>query len=221
MNKISLLLFLTLAYSQWATFDNNNLNLDEKNGVNSFGAAISTFHILPIDKIDNFSLGSIIVRGVNNNSYAPIFYGQTRLTWNLFLRGRMSVFSSDEKAVQLFGWGLSLNPNKEESLANWLVSFDSGFLSAHNQIDLSAMKFSVDRFLRYNGKIRYFYGFSLNLLSCSSFQKDSGDFSVRNQLQSNHINIGTLMQIRELNFIPNLSIGNKINYLSISLSKNI
>lgn len=221
MHKISFLLFLTLAYSQWATFDSNNLSLDEKNTVNSYGAAISTFNIIPTDKIDNFSLGSIIVRGINNNSYAPIFYGQTRLTWNLFLRGRMSVFSSDEKAVQLFGWGLSLNPNKEESLVNWLVSFDSGFLNAHNQIDLSAMKFSVDRFSRHNGKIRYFYGISLNLLSCSSFQKDIGNFSVRNQLQSNHINIGTLMQIGQLNLIPNLSIGNKINYLSISLSKNI
>ena len=219
MNKISLLLFLTLSYSQWATFDNSNLSLDEKSMLNSYGAAISTFNVLPIDKIDNFSLGSIIVRDANNN-YAPIFYGQTRLTWNLFLRGRMSVFSSDEKAVQLFGWGLSLNPNKEESLVNWLVSFDSGFLSSHHQIDLSAMKFSVDRFTRHNGKIRYFYGFSLNLLSCSSFQQDSGNF-VRSQLQSNHINIGTLMQVGELSFIPNLSIGNKINYLSISLSKNI
>tara|TARA_S200000501_G_scaffold193835_1_gene182621 strand:- start:676 stop:1338 length:663 start_codon:yes stop_codon:yes gene_type:complete len=220
VKKIRFLFFFTIVYSQWASFDNNNLNLDDKNTVNSFAAAISTFNVLPIDKTDNFSLGSIIVGGVNNNYYAPIFYGQTRLTWNLFLRGRMSVFSSNKKAVQLFGWGLSLNPNKEESLANWLVSFDSGFLSAHNQIDLSAMKFSVDRLTRHNGKIRYFYGFSLNLLSCSSFQQDSGDF-VRNQLQSNHINIGTLMQIGELNFIPNLSIGNKINYLSISLSKNI
>ena len=195
----------------------NNADSYKTNGL---AALISSFQYYPFDNEKNFHFGSSISGEISTIRYAPHTFAFVKLTWNLILRGRMSGFSTKEGAAQLFGWGMSLNPGSAESPANWMVSFDSGFFRGHNQINLSALKFSVDRFFLFDDKIKFIYGLSMNSVSNSRYINGKG-FSTRTAYQINQINTGITRSIEDMILSVNLSTNNKSNYLSFSILKSI
>ena len=222
INRISIIVHFSscIIFSQWSSFQIENMNNANSYKINGLAALISSFQYYPFDNENSFHLGSSISGEISTTRYAPHAFAFVKLTWNLILRGRMSGFSSKEGAVQLFGWGMSLNPGSAESPANWMVSFDSGFFRGHNQINLSALKFSIDRFFLFDDKTKFIYGLSMNSINNSKYINGMG-FSTRAAYQINQINIGTMRRIKDMILSVNLSTNNKSNYLSFSIFKSI
>ena len=209
-----------IIFSQWSSFQTENMNNADSYKINALSALISSFQYYPFDNENSFHFGSSISGEISTNRYAPHTFAFVKLTWNLILRGRMSGFSTEEGAAQLFGWGMSLNPGSAESPANWMASFDSGFFRSHNQMNLSALKFSIDRFFLFDDKTKFIYGLSMNSINNSKYINGMG-FSTRAAYQINQINIGTMRRIKDMILSVNLSTNNKSNYLSFSILKSI
>ena len=209
-----------IIFSQWSSFKTENMNNADSYKTNGLAALISSFQYYPFDNENSFHFGSSISGEISTTRHAPHTFAFVKLTWNLILRGRMSGFSTEEGAAQLFGWGMSLNPGSAESPANWMVSFDSGFFRGHNQMNLSALKFSIDRFSFFNDKTKFIYGLSMNSINNSKYINGMG-FSTRAAYQINQINIGTMRSIKDMILSVNLSTNNKSNYLSFSILKSI
>ena len=222
INKICIVVHLSscIVFSQWSSFQTENLNDADSYKTNGLAALITSFQYYPFDNENNFHFGSSISGEISTTRYAPHTFAFVKLTWNLILRGRMSGFSTEKGAAQLFGWGMSLNPGSAESPANWMVSFDSGFFRGHNQINLSALKFSIDRFFLFDDKIKFIYGLSMNSISNSKYINRMG-FSTRAAYQINQINIGIMRSIKDIILFVNLSTNNRSNYLSFSIFKSI
>ena len=222
INRICIVVHFSscIIFSQWSSFQTENMNNADSYKTNGLAALISSFQYYPFDNEKNFHFGSSISGEISTARHAPHTFAFVKLTWNLILRGRMSGFSTKEGAVQLFGWGMSLNPGSAESPANWMVSFDSGFFRGHNQINLSALKFSVDRFFLFDDKIKFIYGLSMNSVSNSKYINSKG-FSTRTVYQINQINTGIMRSIKDIILSVNLSTNNKSNYLSFSIFKSI
>ena len=210
----------SIVFSQWSSFQIENMNNADSYRTNGLAALISSFQYYPFDNEKNFHFGSSISGEIFTARYAPHTFAFIKLTWNLILRGRMSGFSTKEGAAQLFGWGMSLNPGSAESPANWMVSFDSGFFRGHNQINLSALKFSIDRFFLIDDKTKFIYGLSMNTINNSKYINGKG-FSTRTVYQINQINTGIMRSIKDMILSVNLTINNKSNYLSFSIFKGI
>tara|TARA_B100000902_G_scaffold376753_1_gene408206 strand:+ start:728 stop:1402 length:675 start_codon:yes stop_codon:yes gene_type:complete len=210
----------SIIFSQWSSFQIENMNNADSYKTNGLAALISSFQYYPFDNEKNFHFGSTVSGEISTTRYAPHTFALIKLTWNLILRGRMSGFSTEEGAAQLFGWGMSLNPGSAESPANWMISFDSGFFRAHNQINLSALKFSIDRFFLFDDKTKFIYGLSMNSISNSKYINGKG-FSTRTAYQINQINTGIMRTIKDMVLFVNLSTNNKSNYLSFSILKSI
>ena len=222
INKICIVVYFSscVVFSQWSSFQIENMNNDDSYKTNGLAALISSFQYYPFDNESNFHFGSSISGEISTARYAPHTFAFIKLTWNLILRGRMSGFSTEKGAAQLFGWGMSLNPGSAESPANWMVSIDSGFFRGHNQINLSALKFSIDRFILINDKSKFIYGISMNSISNSKYINGMG-FSSRTAYQINQINTGIMRSIKNMILSVNLSTNNKSNYLSFSIFKGI
>ena len=222
INRICIVVHFSscIIFSQWSSFQTENMNNADSYKTNGLAALISSFQYYPFDNEKNFHFGSSISGEISTTRYAPHTFAFVKLTWNLILRGRMSGFSTEEGAAQLFGWGMSLNPGSAESPANWMVSFDSGFFRGHNQINLSALKFSIDRFFLFDDKTKFIYGLSMNSINNSKYINGMG-FSTRATYQINQINIGTMRSIKDMILSVNLSTNNKSNYLSFSILKSI
>ena len=87
-------------------------------------------------------------------------------------------------------------------------------------MNLSALKFSIDRFSFFNDKTKFIYGLSMNSINNSKYINGMG-FSTRAAYQINQINIGTMRSIKDMILSVNLSTNNKSNYLSFSILKSI
>ena len=222
INRICIVVHFSscIIFSQWSSFQTENMNNVDSYKTSGLAALISSFQYYPFDNENNFHFGSSISGEISATRYAPHTFAFVKLTWNLILRGRMSGFSTEEGAVQLFGWGMSLNPGSAESPANWMVSFDSGFFRGHNQINLSALKFSIDRFFLFDDKTKFIYGLSMNSVNNTKYINGKG-FSTRTSFQLNQINTGIMRRIKDMILYVNLSTNNKSNYLSISILKGI
>ena len=222
INRICIVVHFSscIVFSQWSSFQTENIDNADSYKTNGLAALISSFQYYPFDNENIFHFGSSISGEISTARYAPHTFAFVKLTWNLILRGRMSGFSAGEGAAQLFGWGMSLNPGSPESPANWMVSFDSGLFRGHNQINLSALKFSIDRFFLFDDKTKFIYGLSMNSISNSKYIIGKG-FSSRADYQINQINTGIMRSIKDTIFSVNLSTNNKSNYLSFSFFKGI
>ena len=222
INRISIVVHFSscIIFSQWSSFQTEKMNNTDSYKTNGLAALISSSQYYPFDNENSFHFGSSISGEISTTRYAPHTFAFVKLTWNLILRGRMSGFSTEEGAAQLFGWGMSLNPGSAESPANWMVSFDSGFFRGHYQMNLSALKFSIDRFFLFDDKTKFIYGLSMNSINNSKYINGMG-FSTRAAYQINQINIGTMRRIKDIILSVNLSTNNKSNYLSFSILKSI
>ena len=222
INRICIVVHFSscIVFSQWSSFQSEDMNNADSYKTNGLAALISSFQYYPFDNENSFHFGSSISGEISTTRHAPHTFAFVKLTWNLILRGRMSGFSTEEGAVQLFGWGMSLNPGSAESPAKWMVSFDSGFFRGHNQINLSALKFSIDRFFQIDDKTKFIYGLSMNSINNSKYINDMG-FSTRTAYQINQINTGIMRSFKDMILSLNLSTNNKSNYLSFSVFRSI
>ena len=118
MRSATFIFFLSISFGQWTTFKLDELSDLTKDSPALFrSAGFATTHNYPMDITDDnrIAIGASVLKGLSTNGFLPAIQGQMKVSWNLSIRGRMAAYSAKEGAVQMYGWGLSLRPGKEDT----------------------------------------------------------------------------------------------------------
>ena len=97
----------SLLFSQWSSFSlNNNIESTFK-----YGGLLAT-HDSPFDIRNDRRIGIMasLNKEISNDGFSPSIESKIKISWNLSIKGRMANFSSDKRAIQMYGWGLTLQP---------------------------------------------------------------------------------------------------------------
>jgi len=167
MRVIPFIFFVSVSLGQWTNFKLDQLSDYSKESEALFrqaGFAATHHYPIEINKGNRIIYGWSIIKSSSSNGFLPTLHSQLKLTWNLYLKGRMAAYSSKEGAVQMYGWGLSFRPGKEDTPSNWIVNFNSGRLYSHDQVRVSALQVNVERKLNLN-KFPIHLGVGMNLLN--------------------------------------------------------
>ncbi len=198
----------SLLFSQWSSFSlNNNIESTFK-----YGGLLAT-HDSPIDIRNDRRIGIMasLNKEISNDGFSPSIESKIKISWNLSIKGRMANFSSDKRAIQMYGWGLTLKPGSMEEPSQWRILFDSGRINSNDQFRLSAMSFSAIRFYKWNN-FQLHSGFGTNMIDVFTYNSsDNYDF------QTNFVNLGLSVKLFGLTLSPQVLVGSKINFISISI----
>jgi hypothetical protein len=111
----------------------------------------------------------------------------------------------------MYGWGLTLKPGSMEEPSQWRILFDSGRINSNAQFRLSAMSVSVIRFYKWNS-FQLHSGFGTNMIDVFTYNSsDNYDF------QTNFVSLGLSAKLFGLTLSPQVIVGSKINFISISI----
>ena len=127
------------------------------------------------------------------------------------MRGQIANYSSDKRAIQMYGWGLTLKPGSIEDPSKWRILFDSGSLNSHNQLKISSMSTKAVRRAEFKN-FPIYYGFGTNILNGISL-KTLNNY----ELHSNFLLFGLSKNVFGIIVSPQILVGGENNYLSISL----
>ena len=207
--RYTILLFSgSLIFSQWSSFSlNNNIQSTFK-----YGGLLAT-HDSPFDIRNDRRIGIMasLNKEISNDGFSPSIESKIKISWNLSIKGRMANFSSDKRAIQMYGWGLTLKPGSMEEASQWSILFYSGRINSNAQFRLSAMSVSVIRFYKWNN-FQLHSGFGTNMIDVFTYNSsDNYDF------QTNFINLGLSTKLFGLTLSPQVLVGSKINFISISI----
>ena len=198
----------SLLFSQWSSFSlNNNIESTFK-----YGGLLAT-HDSPLDIRNDRRIGVMasLNKEISNDGFSPSIESKIKISWNLSIKGRMANFSSDKRAIQMYGWGLTLKPGSIEEPSQWRILFDSGRINSNAQFRLSAMSVSAIRFYKWNN-FQLHSGFGTNMIDVFTYNSsDNYDF------QTNFINLGLSAKLFGLTLSPQVLVGSKINFISISI----
>ena len=170
-------------------------------------------HDSPIDIRNDRRIGIMasLNKEISNDGFSPSIESKIKISWNLSIKGRMANFSSDKRAIQMYGWGLTLKPGSMEEPSQWRILFDSGRINSNAQFRLSAMSVSVIRFYKWNN-FQLHSGFGTNMIDVFTYNSsDNYDF------QTNFVNLGLSVKLFGLTLSPQVLVGSKINFISISI----
>ena len=207
--RYTILLFSgSLLFSQWSSFSlNNNLQSTFKYG-GLFATHDSPFEISNDKRI---AITSSLNKEISNDGFSPSIESKIKISWNLLIKGRMANFSSDKRAIQMYGWGLTLIPGSIEVPSQWRILFDSGRINSNDQFRLSAMSFSIIKFFKWNNFILN-SGFGTNMINVFTYnQSDNYNF------QTNFFSLGLSAKLLGITLSPQVIVGSKINFVSISI----
>ncbi len=220
IKKLSFIFILSVSLGQWTSFQMDEFTYSSKKSNMMFRTAgFTSTHNFPIDisKDDRIALGLSMLKGISENGFLPMINGKINVSWNLSLRGRMAAYSAEEGTTQVFGWGLSLKPSKDEESSKWVVNLDSGKLNSNNTIIVSAIQASINR--QFDLHIFPIHaGFGLNILNANSKLLSSKEYQGKKEIQTNYINIGTKIPIYGLSFIPQVWFGSEYTMISFNIS---
>jgi len=209
VTNFTILLFsCSLLFSQWSSFElNNNINSTLKYG-GLFATHNSPFEIKNDRRI---AIISSLNKEVSNDGLSPSISTKIKISWNLSMRGKIANFSSDKRAIQMYGWGLALKPGSIKEPSKWRILFDSGRINSNGHFQLSALNFSVIKFFSWkNHKLHS--GFGTNIVNVIPYKSsDNYDF------QTNYISFGLSAKLFGLMLSPQILFGSKINFISISI----
>ena len=218
MRSVHFIFFLSISLGQWTTFKLDELSDLAKDSAALYrtaGFAIAHNYTIDIKGDNRIALGGSILKGLPTNGFLPSIQGQVKVSWNLALRGRMAAYSGKEGAVQMFGWGLSLRPGKEEEPSKWIVNFDAGRLNSHDELKVSAVQASAVREFVWN-KFPINYGFGMNISQADSYANAETNHLGKKEIQTNFILIGTTAVFMGLAVKPQIWFGSQFAVFSIS-----
>ncbi len=219
MRRIIILCLVTQAFGQWTSFSLSGLiSHDNKSEQLYRYGGLTTTHqsALDIPKDRRIAIGATINKGFSNAGMVPIIHGDIKVSWNLTLRGRMASYGGNEGAVQLYGWGMSLTPGKENEPSKWKVLLDAGRLNAHNQLYLTGLQIMGKRSVEWRG-FPIQIGLGMNKVDVNPFGMVEEGSPSKVKLQTNFVNVGTSFNLFGLKAIPQLWIGANYNLISISV----
>jgi len=219
MRCIIFLFIVSLTFGQWSSFQLSSLKDINKESRTLFrygGLMATNQPLLEINGKKRIALGGSLNKGLSNSGIIPLIHGQIKVSWNLTFRGRMASYSSKEGAVQLYGWGFSLRPGKQEALSKWIILFDAGNLTSYNQFKLTAIQAMGVRSLVWK-KIPTHIGFGINIINPNQYALTDNEIIVKSKIQSNFIYVGTTFNLFGFKTIPQLWAGSDYNLISISI----
>ena len=131
-----IILFLTgsILFSQWTSFQISDEN---KNSESIFRyAGFAAVNDSPIDIINErrVLIAGSISTGNLTDGLIPVLHGKMKISWNLSIKGKIANFSSDNRAIQMYGWGLTLKPGSIEEPSQWRILFVSGRINSNKQL---------------------------------------------------------------------------------------
>ena len=222
MRRILIFCLVTQTVGQWTSFSLSGLTPGDKKSAQLYrygGMTVAHHYTIGIPKDRRITIGATINKEFSNSGVIPIIHGEIKVSWNLALRGRMASYGANEGAVQLYGWGISLTPGKEDAPLKWTVLFDAGRLNAHNQLKLMSFQFMGRRSIDWKG-IPIQIGLGMNMAKADPFGMLGNASPSRIKVQTNFLNVGTSFKLFGLNIIPQLWIGANYNLISMSIVDN-
>jgi len=197
----------------------NNIN-QEKLYVKNTSLASTIFLPLHIGPNKNIALSSFLISDKKNPSFnlVPVLVGGIKVSWNLSLIGRMSAYSNEKKAINIYGWGLSFKPGQEEKISPWNIGVNSGVYRSFNNIRSSSFGLSVMRQITLRN-LDMFLGISSNNVKGVDYKSDQNLDSQNFQYNFSNFIIGSKLELMGLEILPNFnySLGNFV--MSIGFQK--
>ena len=157
----------------------------------------------------NFSAGA-------NLNMIPVLLGSIKISWNLALNGRMSAFSKENKAINIYGWGISYKPGKEDKISPWVFRANSGIYRSFNMIRSSSFSLSLSRDI-YLKNFDILLGFSSNNVKGINYQDSQNIVSQNFKYNFNTIIFGTTVDFMGIKILPRINY-NSNNYLSTCIN---
>ena len=220
MYRFIYLFSFSLISAQWPSFSLSELSNSDKELSNLYrhmGLAITSY--MPVEiKDSNISLSTSLINQFKSNNLTPMFHGQIKASWNLIFRAKTSSFTSNNSAVQIYSWGLTLIPGIETDLSKWKILIDSGHLNYHDQLKTSALGFSIIKGANWN-KINYHIGLSSQTVNVYPSAKIENKIFLKKETQNNYINVGTTKRISGLSVIIQSWLSPSSSYLSFGIGK--
>jgi len=217
MRTFLCLIFTSLIYSQVVNSEIESINPEQQlKDIKNFSTASTIFSSERLGKNKNIALTSFFVARNQSPSYqrAQVLVGSIKISWNLDLIGRMSsAYSDKNNALNIYGWGISYKPGKEEKISPWSYGINSGVSRLYNINRSSSFSLSIMRSVLLNN-----YSFSLGV---SSVNVKGVNYSVGQNFQYNFSNFifGTTINFRGIKVIPNYTYSSDNSMISVGLQK--
>ena len=217
MRTFLCLIFTSLIYSQVVNSEIESINPEQQlKDIKNFSTASTIFSSERLGKNKNIALTSFFVARNQSPSYqrAQVLVGSIKISWNLDLIGRMSsAYSDKNNALNIYGWGISYKPGKEEKISPWSYGINSGVSRLYNINRSSSFSLSIMRSVLLNN-----YSFSLGV---SSINVKGVNYSVGQNFQYNFSNfiIGTTINFSGIKVLPNFTFSSNNSMISIGLQK--
>lgn len=217
MRTFLCLIFTSLIYSQVVNSEIESINPEQQlKDIKNFSTASTIFSFERLGRNKNIALTSFFVAGNQNFSFRryQVLVGSIKISWNLDLIGRMSsAYSNKNNALNIYGWGISYKPGKEEKISPWSYGINSGVSRLYNINRSSSFSLSIMRSVLLNN-----YSFSLGV---SSINVKGVNYSIGQNFQYNFSNfiIGTTINFSGIKVLPNFTFSSNNSMISIGLQK--
>ena len=219
MRVISFIFFVSVSFGQWTSFKLDQLSDYSKESDALFrqaGFAATHHYTREINGGNRILYGWSIIKGSSSNGFFPTLQSQLKVSWNLYIKGRMTAYSGEEGAVQMYGWGLSFRPGKEDTPSNWIVNFNSGRLYSHDQVRVSALQVNVERKLNLK-KIPIHLGIGMNILNANPYLQFEDSYMEKVEIQTNFINVGSSTTFFGMQLIPQIWLAPEYSMVSLTI----
>ena len=200
-------------------FNSNNPD-EEKAYVKNAAIASTVSSHIQIGNNKNIGLASFLISANEsaNLNLIPVLLGSIKISWNLALTGRMSAFSNKNKAINIYGWGLSYKPGREDKISPWTFRANSGIYRSFNTIRSSSFSLSLSRNI-YLKNFDILLGFSSNNVKGINYQDSQSIVSQNFKYNFNTIIFGTTVEFMGIKFLPSFYYNSNNFKMLIGLQK--
>ena len=219
MRVVPFIFFVSVSLGQWTNFKLDQLSDYSKESEALFrqaGFAATHHYPVEINKGNRIIYGWSIIKSSSSNGFLPTLHSQLKVSWNLYIKGIMAAYSGKEGAVQMYGWGLSFRPGKEDTPSNWIVNFNSGRLYSHDQVRVSALQVNVERKLNLK-KLPIHLGFGMNILKANPYLQFEDSYMEKVEIQTNFINVGSSTTFFGMQLIPQIWLAPQYSMVSLTI----
>ncbi len=202
--RIFLFFILTsLVYSQVFNKDSEQINSTRHIQNIKFASTTSTvFTFDNISKNKKIALTTFFIssnKNLNFNS-SSVLMGSIKISWNLNLTGRMSANSYQKRAINIYGWGLSYKPGKEEKFSPWNFGVNSAIYRSYNNVRFSSLNLSIIRKILWRN-IDLFLGVSSSNVKGIDYQFEKNLGSQNFEYNHSNLIMGTTINFVGINIL--------------------
>ncbi len=201
----------SILFTQWSSFELSNVNKKSESIFRYAGIISANDSPIDIKSDCRVSIMGTIKKDQSLNGLVPILQGKIKISWNLSIKGRMASFASNERSIQMYGWGLTFKPGSVDEPSQWRILFNSGSLNSHNQLKVSSISSTAVRLVKWK-TFPIHYGFGTNIINGISLQ-ESNNY----KLHYNFILFGLSKNFSGLVVSPQILLGRNNNYFSINI----